>query len=141
MSYFPFISVPDSEQTENTQLAMYKDVAWDFNLDKPILVNGEFKIVEGNEAIKVWCYKAILTPRYEYIIYTWDYGSELQELIGKAYSKDLTESEAGRYITEALSINPYITAVEVNSCSFNEDVLSANITVKTIYEGSVEINV
>ena len=98
MSFFPFISVPDSEQTENTQLAMYKDVAWDFNLDKPILVNGEFKIVEGNEAIQVWCYKALKTERFLYPIYSWDFGSELNELIGKPYSKELVKSEVIRYI-------------------------------------------
>ena len=140
MSIFPFITY-EEEHKLNEPLPLYREVAWDFVTNDIKLRNGSPLIVEGNEAIKVWCYKAILTPRYEYIIYTWDYGSELQELIGKAYSKDLTESEAGRYITEALSINPDITAVEVNSCSFNENVLSANITVKTIYEGSVEINV
>ena len=140
MSIFPFITY-EEEYKLNEQLPLYKEVAWDFVTNDIKLYNGSPLIVEGNEAIKVWCYKAILTPRYEHVIYTWDYGSELQKLIGKAYSRDLTESEAGRYITEALSINPYITDVKINSCSFNEDVLNANVTVKTIYEGGVEINV
>lgn len=140
MSIFPFITY-EEEQIKIEPLPLYREVAWDFIANDVVLHNGSPLIVEGNEAIKVWCYKAILTPRYDYMIYTWDYGTELQELIGKAYSKDLTKSEAGRYITEALSINPYITDVKINSCSFSEDELSASITVKTIYEGSVNIDV
>ena len=138
MSFFPFISVPDSEQTENTQLAMYKDVAWDFNLDKPILVNGEFKIVEGNEAIQVWCYKALKTERFLYPIYSWDFGSELNELIGKPYSKELVKSEAIRYIKEALMVNEYILDVNVSNVGFDGSKLTATATVTTIY-GEVDV--
>lgn len=138
MSYFPFISVPDGEQTENTQLAMYKDVAWDFNLDKPILVNGKFKIVEGNEAIQVWCYKALKTERFVYPIYSWDFGSELNELIGKPYSKELVKSEAIRYIKEALIINEYILDVNVSNVGFDGSKLTATATVTTIY-GEVDV--
>ena len=138
MSYFPFISVPDNAQTENTQLAMYKDVAWDFNLDKPILVNGEFKIVEGNEAIKVWCYKALKTERFLYSIYSWEFGSELYELTGKPYSKALIESEAIRYIKEALLVNEYILDVNVSNVGFDGSKLTATATVTTVY-GEVDV--
>ena len=85
MSLFPFISNTDEVKVDNT-FPMYKEVAWDFKNNIPILENGDFKIVEGNNAIKVWVNKAILVPRYNYSIYSWNYGSELMDLIGKAYT-------------------------------------------------------
>ncbi len=140
MSLFPFISNADEVKVDNT-FPLYKEVAWDFKRNIPILENGDFKIVEGNNAIKVWVYKAILTPRYNYSIYTWDYGSELLDLIGKAYTPSLTKEEAKRLIKEALEINPYILEVEITNISFKDSLLSATVKVKTIYEGEVIVNV
>ena len=140
MSLFPFVSSVDDVKIDNT-FPLYKEVAWDFKNNIPILENGDFKIVEGNNAIKVWVYKAILTPRYNYSIYTWDYGSELLDLIGKAYTPSLTKEEAKRLIKEALEINPYILEVEITDISFKDSLLSATVKVKTIYEGEVVVNV
>ena len=140
MSIFPFVTYDESIVKDNT-FPLYKEVAWDFKKDVPILENGDFKIVEGNEGIKVWVYKALLVPRYQYSIYSWGYGSELMDLIGKAYTPQLTKSEAKRYIEEALKINPYILDVNVIDTDFKDSILSANVRVKTIYEGEVIVNV
>ena len=140
MTLFPFVTYKEDAVKDNT-FPLYKEIAWDFKRNTPILENGDFKIVEANEAIKVWVYKALLVPRYQYSIYTWDYGSELMDLIGKAYTPSLTKSEAKRYIEEALKINPYILDVNVISTDFKDSILSANVRVKTIYEGEVIVNV
>ena len=132
MSLFPFISNTDEVKVDNS-FPLYKEVGWDFEKDTPVIQNGDFKIVEGNDAIKVWVYKALLTPRYNYSIYSWDYGSELMDLVGKAYTPSLTKEEAKRYIKEALLINPYILEVSVIDTSFNNGVLSADIKLLTIY--------
>ena len=139
MSLFPFISNIDEVKVDNS-FPLYKEVAWDFKKNIPILENGDFKIVEGNEAIKVWVYKAILTPRYNYSIYTWDYGSELLDLIGKAYTPSLTKEEAKRLIKEALEINPYILEVEITDINFKDSLLSADIKIVTIY-GESEVTI
>ena len=139
MSLFPFISNTDEVKVDNT-FPMYKEVAWDFKRNIPILENGDFKIVEGNNAIKVWVYKALLTPRYNYSIYTWDYGSELLDLIGKAYTPSLTKEEAKRLIKEALEINPYILEVEITDINFKDSLLSADIKIVTIY-GESEVTI
>ena len=141
MSLFPFVTYEENVVKENT-FPLYREVAWDFEKDIPILENGSFKIVEGNEAIKVWIYKAILAQRYEHSIYSWDYGSELMDLIGKPYTPELTKSEAKRYIKEALLINPYILEVNVLDIDFKNCLLSADIKVLTIYgESEVIFNV
>lgn len=139
MSLFPFVSNIDGVKIDNT-FPLYKEVAWDFKRNIPIIENRDFKIVEGNEAIKVWVYKALLTPRYQYSIYTWNYGSELLSLIGKAYTPQLTKSEAKRYIEEALKINPYILEVNVLDTDFKDGVLSASIKIVTIY-GESEVTI
>ena len=139
MSLFPFISNTDEVKVDNS-FPMYKEIAWDFKRNTPMIQNGDFKIVEGNNAIKVWIYKALLTPRYSYSIYSWNYGSELMDLIGKAYTPSLTKEEAKRYIKEALLINPYILEVTVIDTSFKDGLLSADIKIVTIY-GESEVTI
>ena len=140
MSLFPFISNNVDEVKVDNRSPLYKEVAWDFEKDTPIIQNGDFKIVEGNEAIKVWVYKALSTPRYNYSVYSWNYGSELMDLIGKAYTPSLTKEEAKRYIKEALLINPYILEVTVIDTDFKNDLLSADIKIVTIY-GESEVTI
>ena len=132
MSYFPFISPPVELEALN-EYPIYKEIGWDFEKNEPIIENGEFKIVEENEAIKVWIYKALYTNNKEHSIYSWDYGSEIKELIGKDYTKALVEAEAKRLIEECLLINPYILEVDVIDTSFVDSVLNANIKITTIY--------
>ena len=138
MSFFPFINPPPNLEALN-EFPTYKEIAWDFKNNQPIIENGEFKIVEGDEAIKVWIYLSLLTPNKQYPIYSWDYGSEVKELIGKNYTKALTEAEAQRLIEECLLINPYITDIQVTDTSFKDSILTCNIKVTTIY-GDVEVS-
>ena len=127
MSLFPFITYEENV-VENNPLPLYKEVG------------KGLKIVEGNEAIKIWIYKALQTPRYQYEIYTWDYGSELLDLVGKAYTPSLTKEEAKRLIKEALEINPYILEVEITDINFKDSLLSADIKIVTIY-GESEVTI
>ena len=143
MSIFPFMNIDEVEvniENSNSELHMYYEVGWDYIKDEPLIENNEFVIVEGNEAIKVWIYKAIKTARYQYPIYSWDYGCEISSLIGQKYTKGLTKSEAERYIKEAILINPYVTDVKIIDINFSEDILSVSIHVDTIY-GEVNVNV
>lgn len=143
MSIFPFMNIDEVEvniENSNSELHMYYEVGWDYIKDEPLIENNEFVIVEGNEAIKVWIYKAIKTARYQYPIYSWDYGCEISSLIGQKYTKGLTKSEAERYIKEAILINPYVTDVKIIDINFSEDTLSVSIQVDTIY-GEVNVNV
>lgn len=140
MNLFPFINPPtEIIYQDGTSLPIYKEIEWDFINNIPVLENGNFKIVEGNEAIKVWCFKSINTNRYEHSIYSWNFGCEIKELLGQNYTPSLTKSEAERLIKESLLINPYILEVNVSDVNFNDSLLSANIKIKTIY-GASEVN-
>lgn len=141
MSIFPQASNVEIDNISTVEvLPLYKEVAWDFINNSPILVNNEPMIVEGNEAIKVWIHKALLTERFKYEIYSWDYGSEIETLINKGFTKSLIVSEVERYISEALLINEYILSVDSIDVNFNDDTLKVDISVSTIY-GEVETSV
>ena len=144
-SFYPLIDenidILVEEEITDTSLPLAKEIAWDFEHNKPVINNGRFKTVEGNEAIKVWCYKALLTPKFTHEIYSWNYGSEIESLIGTNFTKGHTESELARYIEEALIVNEYITSVYINKCSLEESKLTASITVTTIYESEVIVDV
>lgn len=140
---FPFIGVPeDYNYTPDGDLPLLRELAYDFDKDDFIIDEDtkEFKVVEGAEALKVWIYMAIKTIRYNHEIYSWDYGTELNTLIGQKFSRGLTESEAFRYIKEALLINPYINDVENNGITFRGDDLHIKIKVISIY-GGIDIDV
>ena len=134
MSVFHFINGDDGLlETSKYNLTLYKECAWDFVNDRAIFVDGSPKIVYGNEGIKVWIYKAIKTNRYEFEIYTWDYGSEIESLIGKGFQIGFIKSETKRYIEEALSVNPYITKINKIDVDFKTDVLTAYVDLETVY--------
>ena len=97
-------------------------------------------ILEGAQAIKTWIWKALVTVRARYEIYSWDFGNELEELIGQPFTEELKRAEAARYVREALEINPYITGVSSVSADFSGGTLSLAATVETIY-GEVQIHV
>ena len=140
MSLFPFHKSLNVEEIKK-DLPIYKEVAWDFKTNSPIIENGEIKVVEKNEAIKVWCYKAILTERFTYEIYSWDYGSEVNTLLGRNYAKGLKNAEVKRYIEEALSINSYILEITIKDIIFKDNKLSVNINLKTVYSDEVSLKV
>jgi phage baseplate assembly protein W len=66
--------------------------------------------IDGLEAMKQAIYKILQTERYEYEIYNWNYGVELNDLLGRA--KAFVFSTLKRRITEALLMDDRIHSVE-----------------------------
>lgn len=132
MSLFPAY-IEDDEVLEELQdeLETPKEFGIDFTTGQ---LTGE--IVEGIEAIKVWCYLALRVARYRFFICSWDYGSEIENLYGKGYSTEHIENEAARMIEECLLENDYIEAVDVSNAQYQNGRFSAIITIETIYGDS-----
>lgn len=137
-SIFPFLNI--TETTENTELPIFKEVAWNYETDTPILQDGEPVIVEKNEALKVWIYKALKTERYIYMAHTWRYGAETESLIGTSLTPSAAKSEIKRYVTEALLVNPYISELKDFSVTYDGDIVTVAFKTITVY-GEVSINV
>ena len=134
---FPIIQ-PEAEPTVQEKLPLCREVAWDFARGIPIYAGGRPGEVTGLEAVTVWIWKALKTARFHHDIYTWDYGCEAESLIGKAFTAQVKESEAVRYVREALAPNPYITDVRQVDVSFQGTKLTISCQVSTIY-GEAEV--
>lgn len=65
---------------------------------------------DGQEAIKQAIYKILNTERYQYVMYSWNYGIELLDLYGEPVSYVCPELE--RRITEALTWDDRIQSVD-----------------------------
>lgn len=138
MTLFPIIQ-PAAAAVE-TELPIYREVKWDYENNVPVFRNGVPIMVEGAEAVLVWAWKALRTPRFKHEIYTWNYGNEAEQLIGRPFTDELKRAEASRNVKECLMVNPYITDVTDIGVSFEDGDLTVSGIIKTIY-GEVSINV
>lgn len=77
---FPFV---DNEEEEEQEESLYIPKEYGINFETGQLSG---KIVEGYDALLVWVWLALQTPRYRYYIYSEDYGQEYEDLIGKSGS-------------------------------------------------------
>lgn len=136
---FPFMEV-QAGTLGKKELPLFREYAWDYDNGQMKLVNGGPVVVEGREALQVWIYKALHTARYRYLGYSPYYGSELEKLVGSAYTPGATQLELARYVREALTVNPYITGVPRVEASFRGNRLEGSVTVDTIY-GEVKVDV
>ena len=88
--------------------------------------------VDGVQAMEQAIYKILLTERYQYVIYNWDYGIELADLFGK--TRAYVYPELKRRITEALKQDDRI--LEVDNFVFSaakRDVVELSFTAHTIF--------
>ena len=129
MSLFPFEDDLTVDELEE-ELPQFVDYAY---------INGVFTRLTENEAIKVWAKRALLTRRYGFDAYSWDYGSELEDLIGDSTNtQQFAESQVVTYIEECLLISPYITAVVDMNVEIDGSKLTADFTLETVY-GEVDV--
>lgn len=83
------------------------------------------------EAMEQAIYKIINTERYQYLIYSWNYGIELQDLIGQPIP--YVYAELQRRITEALEQDDRILEVTNFNFSHNDEDVAVTLEVSTIY--------
>ena len=137
---FPLLSAPAAESGQTSGvLPLYREIAWDFQADRPVWQGGSPVWVTGAQAVAVWAWNALHTVRGALDIVSRSYGCELQALTGRAFSPDVKTSEAVRYVRECLAVNPYITDVRQISVDFSGARLTIRCAVDTIY-GEVDLN-
>lgn len=93
--------------------------------------------VDGLEAVKQAVYLILHTERYEHLIYSTDYGSELKGLIGK--DQLFVQSEIKRRVREALMQDDRIEDVTNFDFQFNEDTVTVRFTVVTTFGSFTEV--
>ena len=88
--------------------------------------------IEGKEAVRQAVYKILNTERYQYPVYSWDYGIELVDLYGEPFSNVCPELE--RRITEALTWDTRIQSAD--NFTFEQKAggrILVTFTVHTVY--------
>ena len=86
-------------------------------------------MVDGLEAVKQSVYCILNTERFEWLIYSWNYGSELKDLFGK--SSGLVKAKIKKRIREALIQDDRISDVDSFFFDINERKLHVTFTVHT----------
>lgn len=95
------------------------------------------RTVDGLEAIKQMIYKTLMTDRYKFEIYDWNYGVELDDLIGQP--KEFVKAELPRRIEDALIVDDRVSEVtDFEFTDVDKTTLAVKFTVKTIF-GDIEV--
>lgn len=134
MGLFPAYIENDQTIEKNKTRATPKEYEIDYKTGQ---LTG--RTVEGLEAIKVWIWLVLQTPRYRYYIYTWDYGNEFEDLIGQGYSEEYIEAEAQHMTEDCLLINENIQSITGFSVNMENEQLTVSFTANTIY-GAIQFN-
>nr|DAL80210.1 MAG TPA: Protein of unknown function (DUF2634) [Caudoviricetes sp.] len=87
------------------------------------------EMTDGLEAIRQAVYCALHTERFEWLIYSWNYGVELDQLFGQ--SMGLVKSKLKKRIKEALMQDDRILSVDAFSFEVSRRRLLAKFTVRT----------
>lgn len=91
--------------------------------------------IDEIEALKQAIFLILNIERYDYIIYSWNYGVELKDLFGKPIPFVLPEIK--RRVTEALVQDDRIDSVDNFKFEVNKGKVLATFTVHSIY-GEIE---
>ncbi len=122
--------IPSDNKILNEELTTEIEPSKTYKMDLDSnIING---YCDGLEAVKQAVYKILNTERYQYIIYSWNYGVEFADLFGEPV--DFVCPEIERRITEALKQDDRVVSVD----SFLFDVskkhtVKVSFTVKTIF--------
>lgn len=96
------------------------------------------QIVEGKEAIKVWIWCCLQTQRFRYPIYSWDYGADMEQYIGRAVSREFLQTDCEDEIRSAMLVNPYISDVTDFNVERKDDQMHISFRVITRF-GEMEV--
>ena len=93
--------------------------------------------IDKYEALKQAIYFILNTIRYKHIIYSFNYGSEINNVIGMDY--ELAKSEIERYVREAILADDRFTEIRNFKVSkVSSDSMSISFDVYTIY-GTINV--
>lgn len=115
----------DEAEDDFDEEARDEGATWAFDWDSGEFFHteqGEPERVEGEDAVLEWAMKALNTPRGVFPIYPPEYGCNIHSLIGQALPDTLVYALVGREVRDCLMFHPRITAVEIESITFDESV-------------------
>lgn len=138
---YPFAGLTRTVESSQGDLPLFREYDWNFESNTfRYNASGKRIALEGDEALKIWVYKALKTERNQYLAYSTRYGIELKPFIGKVMSVGERYSELKRVIIECLMVNPYIKSIDSITFDENGDKVECSVELTTVY-GGLNINV
>lgn len=128
---FPVFDVPEIEEQEETDERIYRKSVY-FDFDKgDFRLDGAHNMTEstGYETYMQWCRKVVVTERDQFLAYSTDIGTELEEALQNT-DRDIIESAIEDTITEAIMVNSHTEYVNNFSFTWGSDSLTVDFTVK-----------
>jgi hypothetical protein len=121
--------LPTDNGLLSQDIEFVEDSSYTFFLD--IDKNLVYNFTDQLEAMKQAIYLIINTERYQYVIFSWNYGIELDDLFGQPISYILPEIK--RRIQEALLQDTRIEAVDNFEFTVTKGVVFTTFTAHTIF--------
>lgn len=91
------------------------------------------RYIDGEESIRQYIRKALMTPVNRYLIYDDVYGEELSDLLGQSLSKDLMDVEIPRVVRNAIENDDRIFEVtDVIVTQYSSDSIHISVSVTTV---------
>jgi len=138
---YPTFEPPTIVEQEQLQLAPEYPKSYLFDFEKGDFVldgAGRIAIADGHTAWVQWCVKTVLTERFAYLAYSWNYGVEIDEAL-KQPTRALVEMEIERTITEALLADPRTKLVTDFSFKWHADELYVSFTAVPVIGDTTRI--
>lgn len=108
-----------------------KTVQFDFEKHEFILSpTGRQKTVTSSDAWGEWCVKTLCSERYKYLIYSDNYGEEIDTLLGKSYPRKVVESEIRRMVKDCLMVDKRTASVDNFQFTWIDDGIMFSCDVK-----------
>lgn len=124
-----------SQNTEKEELPLFTEYAIDLDTLEPLKNVDRLAELNGNEALKVWIFKALKTKRNFYEIHSDSYGNDLDVHIGTVYQESIKNALIISEIKDCLLVNPYILNCYNFELNYNNDNnnLKVSFNVSTVY--------
>lgn len=132
-SIYPDVDVPELQVSRPAPADLGRELKFDFGRGDFVGI-GSPQVVEGIEALTVWIEKALRTARYRYLVYTPNYGSELEAFIERQppLTQALLEVEVERLCREAIGYDDRIRELRNFRVERGPDWLDVEFEVVTI---------
>lgn len=121
--------VMEQSKTETVGAEIQPSKTWRIDLNSG-RIRGH---IDGEEAVRQYIRKALMTARNRYLIYDDSYGEEVRELIGENLSQELMDVEIPRLVREAIEYDDRIESVtNVEVTQYNSDSVHIAVTVELV---------
>lgn len=125
--------IPNSSLNESLEIIEDIETSKTYKM----LIDGNNGYIDGIESLKQFVYKVLNTERYTYPIYSFNYGIELENLLGKDF--DYIKIELKRRIEECLLEDDRINSVSDFKFNRKLDSLNVEFNVESIY-GTINVD-